>query len=119
MLEDGGVRTARDVAAILAVPVRQQHDDNPEAVELPRADKRVVVPRPAMLVEEHAHRSILELEPRIGEAAVLAHLSSRARERRHAVDAAAGDVMRDLREVAAGGGETDAERFGLRLVTPL
>src|SRR5688572_24882584 len=47
VLEDRGVRAARDVAPILRVPVREQHDEHLEAVQLRRAQKGVVVPGPA------------------------------------------------------------------------
>src|SRR5689334_23002115 len=52
IFENRRIRPARHVAAVFAVPVRQQHDDDLQAVELPRADKRVVVPCPAVFVKQ-------------------------------------------------------------------
>src|SRR5438045_3610692 len=70
LLEERRVRPTRDVAPILAIPVRQEHHDDLQSIELSRADEWIVVPRPAMFVEEHPHRPIFELEPRLGEGAI-------------------------------------------------
>src|SRR5262245_35862507 len=118
IFENRRIRSARHVAPVFAVPVRQQHDHNLQAVELPAADKRVVVPGPAVFVEQHAHGSILELEACVDEAAVLTHHGARARERVYAIDAPAADVMGDLGEVAARGREPRAERFRFCFCAP-
>ena len=67
-----------------------------------RADERVVVPRPAVLVEEHPDAAILELEARLAKRAVLGDAVARARESSDAPSIVpVGDVVRDLGEVAA------------------
>jgi len=58
ILEDGGVRTARDIAHVLVVPVRQQHQQNLQAVQLVRFDEWILVPRPAVLVEVAVQKTI-------------------------------------------------------------
>src|SRR4029450_11356919 len=91
---------------------------NLQAIELPCADKRVVVPCPAVFVKQHAHGSILELEACIREAAVLTHHGARTGERVYTIDASAAHVMRDLGEVAARRGEPHAERFRFCFCAP-
>src|SRR3954469_10304919 len=71
MLEDRRVRSARDVAAILGVPVGEQHDEDLQTVQFARADERVVVPGPAVLLEHLTDLRIIELEARILKAALI------------------------------------------------
>src|SRR4030095_2222940 len=86
--------------------------------ELSRADIRVVVPRPAVFLKQHAHGSILELEAGGSEASILPYHRTCAGEHVHSVEWPASDVMRDCGEVATRGGEAHAERLGFGLGAP-
>src|SRR2546422_3321824 len=93
--------------------------DQLETGELGAADERIVVPRPAVLVEQHAHLRVLELESRLAEPAVLIEVVTGARQTGGPLDGALGDKMCDLGEVGARPGEPRRERFRPCLVSPL
>ena len=121
MLEDRGVRPARHVAAILRVPVREQHHQHLQSVELRSADEWIVVPRPAVLLEELAHRRVVQLEAGILERAVVVDAGPGTLQ---LVAAGAGDrprrdVVGRLGVVAARPDQSDGEVLGLHLVAPL
>src|SRR4051812_43896137 len=108
---DGGIRAAGYVALILVVPVGDQHQEHLQPGELARADKRVVGPRPAVLLEQLLDRRVVELEPRLDEAAGRIDRVGGTSQRSYALDGARRSEVGDLGVVPAGPGQAHRERL--------
>ena len=119
MFEDGGVRSAGHVTSILGVPIGEQHHQHFEALQLPGADERIVVPGPAVLLEVLSDMRIIELESSVGEAATLVDAVARALETRRSLDPTGWYEVGRLGKIAAGPGQPYGEILRSHFVTPL
>ena len=103
---------------IFVVPVREQHHDDLQTVQLAGADERVVVPRPAVLVEVLDDARLIELEARVLKTAVLRDALTGALQRARTFDAAGRHEIVHLDEVTDGPREPRRERLRCALRRP-
>ena len=118
VFEDGRVRSPCDIANVLVVPVRQEHDDDLQAVQLARADERIVVPRPAVLVEMLDDARLIELEARIAKAAVFANALMRTLKAGCTFDGAGRHKVVHLYEVSGGPRHARGKYLRVHFVAP-
>jgi len=116
--EDRGVRTTRDIAPILRVPVGQQHDQDFESVELASSDEGVIVPRPAVFLEQLVDSGIVEFETRLPELSSLVDARPCALQIATAGDRSFVHEVRRLGEVSTRPGHTNCEVLRADLVAP-